>query len=261
MAQLKGRTALVTGASSGIGRACAEALAEAGAAIIACARRHDRLKALQDEIRRFSVPCHFAPVDVRDRRQVERLIKELPDGFRDIDILINNAGLARGLSPVHEGSLDDWAEMIDTNLTGLLTVTRAVLPGMIQRGRGHIVNIGSIAGRQVYPRGTVYCATKFAVRALTQGLLMELTETPIRVSTVDPGLVQTEFALVRFRGDAARAAQTYADTVPLTPRDIAEAVLFCLTRPPHMNIAEMVVMPTAQGSVYHLHRGAHSAGR
>jgi len=198
--------------------------------------------------------CYIQALDVRNRAVVDQFIGNLPSGFQAIDILVNNAGLARGLDPLQTGSHADWDEMIDTNIKGLLNVTRAVLPGMIQRGRGHVVNIGSIAGRYVYPNGGVYCATKFAVRALNQGMLMDLVGTPIRVSTVDPGLVETEFSQVRFRGDIERAASTYTGLSPLTAADIADAVLYCATRPPHVNISEMVVLPTDQASPYHVNR-------
>ncbi len=193
-------------------------------------------------------------LDVRDQPAVGSFIDLLPVEFKSIDILINNAGLSRGLDPIQSGRLDDWEEMIDTNVKGLLYVTRAVIGGMIHRGSGHVINIGSIAGHQVYPGGSVYCATKFAVRALTQGLMMETVNTPVRVSTVDPGLVETEFSLVRYRGDVTRAGTAYNGMTPLTAEDIAEAVLFVATRPAHANIAELVILPTDQASVYHTNR-------
>jgi NADP-dependent 3-hydroxy acid dehydrogenase YdfG len=193
-------------------------------------------------------------LDVRDREQVTNAFASLPDAWKHIEILINNAGLARGFSKTHEGSYEDWDEMIDTNIKGLLTVTRTVVPDMVARGRGHVFNIGSIAGRQVYPNGNVYCASKYAVRAITQGLKMDLLGTGIRVCTIDPGLVETEFSLVRFRGDVTRAAKPYAGTRPLRPEDVAEVAVFCALRPAHVDIAEVVILPTDQASATMVHR-------
>ena len=252
---LKGKTVFITGASSGIGEACARAFAAQGANLVLGARRTDRLLALASYLEEtYGIYCFAGKFDVRDKKRIEVFLEEIPEAFGRIDILVNNAGLARGLGSIHEGDTGDWDEMIDTNVKGLLYVTRSVVPGMIERGRGHIINIGSIAGRQVYPNGTVYCSTKFAVRALTQGMMMDLVDTPIRVSTVDPGLVKTEFASVRFRGDTESAEAVYQGMTPLTAGDIAEAVIFCATRPPHVNISEMVVLPSDQASPYHVHR-------
>lgn len=252
---LNGKVALVTGASSGIGKACAEALIRAGVSVILAARRTEPLYEIEDIASRdYKVKCLSLCIDVRDRGSINSTLTTLPEDFRDIDILVNNAGLARGLGPVHDGDFDDWDEMIDTNIKGLLNITRAVTPGMVERGSGHIINIGSIAGRYVYPNGTVYCATKFAVRALTQGMMMELVDTPIRVSTVDPGLVETEFSLVRFRGDSEKATTPYEGLTPLYSEDVADAVLYCATRPPHVNVSEMVILPSDQASPYHVHR-------
>ncbi len=249
MYSLKNKVVFVTGASAGIGRSCARAFAAEGAKVLLCARRADRLKALAAELKReFGVPIHHFALDVRDRAAVEKAVAGLPGDWQAIEVLVNNAGLSRGLSKLHEGLVSDWEEMIDTNVKGLLYVSRAVIPGMVARGTGHIINIGSIAGHEVYPNGNVYCATKFAVRALSQGLRLDLNGTPLRVSEVSPGMVETEFSLVRFHGDAARAGKVYEGLKPLTPDDIADAVLVCATRPPHVNIAEMVVMPTAQAS-------------
>jgi 3-hydroxy acid dehydrogenase/malonic semialdehyde reductase len=253
--KLKDRIVLITGASAGIGAACARAFAAEGAILVLAARRLDRLKELANELEKsFASRCHVAELDVRDRGRVKAFVNSIPPEFRAIDILVNNAGLARGFDPIQSGSIEDWDEMIDTNIKGLLYMTRAVVPGMVERGIGHIINIGSIAGRQVYPKGAVYCASKFAVHALTQGMLMDLIDTPIRVSTVDPGLVRTEFAQVRFRGDDASAKSVYQGMTPLRAEDIAAAVLFCATRPAHVNIAEMLVLPTDQASAYHVHR-------
>jgi NADP-dependent 3-hydroxy acid dehydrogenase YdfG len=255
MASLTDKIAFITGASAGIGKACAHAFAREGANLILTARRGERIEALAQTLSaQHKIRCHWEKLDIRDQPAVESFVRDLPPEFRAVEILLNNAGLSRGLSPLHQGELQDWEEMIDTNLKGLLYVTRALLPGMVERGRGHIVNIGSIAGRQVYPGGNVYCATKFAVRALTQGMLMELANTPIRVSAVDPGLTETEFSLVRFHGDAERAAGVYKGIEALRSEDIADAVLYVVTRPPHVNVAEMVMLPTAQGSVHHINR-------
>lgn len=252
---LKGKTVLVSGASSGIGEACAKHFASAGANLVLIARRVERLVKLAEDLSRESgTRCCTGQVDVRDRPGIEKFVSALPDEFKSIDILVNNAGLARGFDRIHDGNHEDWDAMIDTNIKGVLNLTRVVTPGMISRGNGHIINIGSIAGRQVYPYGGVYCATKHAVRALTQGLMMDLVDTPVRVSTVDPGMVETEFALVRFEGDEQRAGSVYQGLTPLRADDIAEAILFCATRQPHVNIAEMVVLPTDQASAYHIHR-------
>jgi len=196
-------------------------------------------------------------LDVRDPDAVERFFRDLPPDWKAIDILVNNAGLSRGMDKLHEGLRSDWEEMIDTNVKGLLYVSRAVVPGMVERNRGHIVNIGSIAGHQVYPGGNVYCASKHAVKALTEGLKMDLQGTAVRVSSIDPGLVETEFSVVRFHGDEKRAAKTYENIRPLKGADIAEIVVFCATRPPHVNILETIVLPTAQASVHHVHRDEH----
>jgi 3-hydroxy acid dehydrogenase / malonic semialdehyde reductase len=244
--ELAGRIVLITGASSGIGAACATAFARAGGRLILAARRRDRLEAVAAALE--GVPIHLLTLDVRGPEAVAAAIGSLPGEWSAIDVLINNAGLSRGLAKLHEGLLADWEEMLDTNVKGLLYVTRAVLPGMVERERGHVINLGSIAGHESYPGGNVYCASKAAVRALTSGLRMDLLGTPIRVSTVDPGLVETEFSQVRFHGDAARAAKVYAGLTPLTAADVADVVLFCATRPPHVNVAEVLLLPTAQAS-------------
>jgi 3-hydroxy acid dehydrogenase/malonic semialdehyde reductase len=245
MVSLKDKIVCITGASSGIGRACAEAFAAQGCRLILSARRFERLEELKEELDTESI---IIELDVRDQKKVENTIRSLDDSWSDIDILINNAGLARGLSKMHEGLLSDWEEMIDTNVKGLLYVSREIIPGMVKRNRGHIVNIGSIAGHEVYPNGNVYCASKHAVDALTRGIRMDLVDTQIRVSTVDPGLVETEFSIVRFHGDGDRADQVYKGLDPLTGTDIADAVLYCASRPEHVQIAEMIIFPTAQKS-------------
>ena len=245
MVSLKDKIVCITGASSGIGRACAEAFAAQGCRLILSARRYERLEELKEELDTESI---IIELDVRDQKKVEDTIRSLDDSWSDIDILINNAGLARGLSKMHEGLLSDWEEMIDTNVKGLLYVSREIIPGMVKRNRGHIVNLGSIAGHEVYPNGNVYCASKHAVDALTRGIRMDLVDTQIRVSTVDPGLVETEFSVVRFHGDGDRADQVYKGLDPLTGTDIADAVLYCASRPEHVQIAEMIIFPTAQKS-------------
>ncbi len=255
MTSLRDKIVFVTGASSGIGRSAAKAFAREGARLLLCARRGDALRDLAGELARdHGVPVRAFPLDVRDQPAGAAAVAGLPAEWAAIDVLVNNAGLSRGLDKLHEGLLSDWEEMIDTNVKGLLYVSRAVLPGMVARGCGHVINIGSIAGHEVYPGGNVYCATKFAVNALSRGLRMDLAATPVRVSTVDPGMVETEFSLVRFHGDQARAGSVYKGIQPLTPDDVAEAVIFCATRPPHVSIAEMIVMPTAQASTMLAHR-------
>ena len=250
------RTVLITGASSGIGKACAKAFAAQKARLILCARRIDRIRELERELIALHPECeiHTFELDVRDREAVKAAIASLPEAWKKIDILINNAGLSRGLDKLHEGSYEDWEEMIDTNVKGLLYVTREVVPGMVARNSGHIINIGSIAGHEVYPRGNVYCASKHAVDAITKGLRIDLFDTPLRVTTIDPGLVETEFSSVRFRGNEEKAGQVYKGLTPLSPEDIADAVLWAATRPAHVQIAEMILFPTAQGSSMHVHR-------
>jgi len=251
----KQSTILITGASSGIGMSCANKFAEAGAKLILVARRKDRLKNLAEGLKKlFQTESLVIELDVRRREEVAKKLSTLPQEWQAVDVLVNNAGLSRGLDKLQEGSVDDWEEMIDTNVKGLLYVSRTIIPGMIARGNGMIINIGSIAGQEVYPRGNVYCASKFAVDALTRGLRMDLVDTPLRVCTVDPGLVETEFSNVRFHGDAQRAKQTYQHLTPLTPDDVADAVLFCATRPLHVQLAQIVMMPTSQASTTLVHR-------
>jgi len=215
----------------------------------------ERLEEVGREIKkRYNASWIALPVDVRDLRAVQTAIEGLPEYWQKIDILINNAGLASGLSKIHEGDVEDWEKMIDTNVKGLLYVTRTVVPGMVERGRGDVVNIGSIAGHEVYPGGNVYCATKHAVDALTKGLRIDLVDTPIRVSSVDPGLVETEFSIVRFKGDTERAKNVYKGLKPLTGEDIAETIVFIVSRPPHVQIADVVIFPTAQAASMVVHR-------
>jgi 3-hydroxy acid dehydrogenase / malonic semialdehyde reductase len=245
----------ITGASSGIGRSCAYKFAEAGARLVLIARRKERLEKLALEFKnRFKTESLIYALDVRDRHAVTKFIQKLPLKWQDIDILINNAGLSRGLQKIHEGQFEDWEEMIDTNIKGLLYISRAIIPRMVERKKGTIINIGSIAGHEVYPGGNVYCASKHAVDAITKGMRMDLVDTPIRVCTIDPGLVETEFSEVRFHGDKERAKKTYQNITPLTPEDIADAVIYAASRPPHVQIAELIIMPTAQASTTLVHR-------
>ncbi|MGB7294579.1 MAG: SDR family oxidoreductase [Candidatus Aminicenantales bacterium] len=255
MKSLQDKVVLITGASSGIGRSCAQALAREGARLMLAGRRLQRLEDLAAELNlKLGEDVFFLDFDVRDQAAVERVVNGLPEKWKGVDVLVNNAGLARGLEKLHEGKIEDWEEMIDTNIKGLLYVSRAVIPGMVERGSGHIINIGSIAGHEVYPGGNVYCATKFAVNALSKGMRLDLSGTGLRVSQVSPGMVETEFSLVRFRGDSERTEKVYQGLTPLSPDDIADAVVYCATRPPHVNISEIIVMPTAQASATLAHR-------
>lgn len=255
MKSLKNKIVFVTGASAGIGESAATAFAAQGARVLMCARRLERIEKLAKALEReHRTEARVFRLDVRDQLAVDKAIAGLPEEWRAIDVLVNNAGLSRGMDKLPLGLVSDWEEMIDANVKGLLYVTRAVLPGMIERGRGHIINIGSIAGREIYPGGNVYCATKFAVKALSNAMRLDLHGTPIRVSEVAPGMVETEFSLVRFHGDAERAGKVYQGFTPLGPDDIAEAIVWCATRPPHVNVSEMVVMPTAQASTTLVHR-------
>ena len=239
------KTVFITGASSGIGRATASQLAQQGCRIIACGRREDRLAALKDQ---WGGQVHSLVFDVRDREAVFRAVASLPPEFSEVDTLINNAGNAHGLDLFDQGSLDDWDAMIDINVKGLLYVTKALLPSLLKDGRGHIINIGSTAGKEVYPKGNVYCASKHAVDAINQALRIDLNAHGVRVGAVNPGLVETEFSQVRFKGDTDRAGQVYQGYQPLKPEDIAEIISFVISRPWHVNIADLVVMPTDQAS-------------
>lgn len=251
----EGKTALITGATSGIGRATAQVLAEHGFRLIITGRRKNRLDELGEFLEEeFSTEVKTLHFDVRNVKEVEKALEELEEDWRTIDILINNAGKAKGLSPIQEGKLEHWEEMIDTNIKGLLYMTRAVTPHMVARGSGHIINIGSIAGKEVYPNGNVYCATKFAVDALTRAMRLDLVNHNIRVSQITPGHVEeTEFALVRFDGDAEKA-KIYQDFQPLTAHDIAEAIFYMISCPPHVNVQDMVIMGTQQASATVINR-------
>jgi 3-hydroxy acid dehydrogenase/malonic semialdehyde reductase len=256
MNRIEGKLALVTGASSGIGEACARRFAAEGADVALWARRRDRLEELAEELaREHGVAVHVAAVDVRDRESVRTAVDALLEKAGPPHVLVNNAGLASGLDPIQEGDFEDWDRMIDTNVKGLLHVTRLLLPAMIEAGRGHVINIGSTAGHMVYPRGNVYNATKFAVKALTEAINVDLVGTPLRASSVDPGFVETEFSVVRFHGDEDRASGVYDGFRPLSGDDVADAVFYVANLPPHANILDMVIQPTAQRNAYIVHRG------
>jgi NADP-dependent 3-hydroxy acid dehydrogenase YdfG len=241
---LSKETILVTGATSGFGKAIAEKCAAEGARLIITGRRKERLKALAEKLAK-KAKVHALCFDVRDRKATEKALKSLPTDFRPITALINNAGLALGTAPAHEASLDQWEQMVDTNIKGLMTITRLVLPGMVERGKGYIINMGSVSSRYPYPGGNAYGGTKAFVRQFSLGLRADLVATPIRVTDIEPGLAETEFSLVRL-GDAKKAKAVYQGTAPLRPEDVAETVHWCLTRPPHMNVNTIEIMPACQ---------------
>ncbi len=247
MFDLKGKVIFITGASSGIGEACAEAFARCGSRLLLCARREGRLASLAERLQtQHAADVHYFRLDIADAGAVARAVADLPEAWQRIDVLVNNAGLSLALDKVYENKIEDIETMVDTNVKGLLYVTRAVAPGMAARNSGHIINIGSTAGHGIYPGGTVYCATKHAVNAITQGLKMDLHGTNVRVTSVDPGLTHTEFSLVRFSGDQERAGATYEGMTPLTGADIAETIVFCASRPTHVNILDVILTPVAQ---------------
>jgi NADP-dependent 3-hydroxy acid dehydrogenase YdfG len=255
MKSFKEKTVFITGASSGIGEACAHRFAAEGARLLLCARRKKRLDEVRTElIKKYQSEVFTFVLDVRERQKVERTLETLPAEWKAVDVLLNNAGLARGFSKLHEGMIDDWEEMIDTNIKGLLYISRKIIPWMIERGKGDIITIGSIAGHEVYPNGNVYCATKHAVDALTRGIRIDLLGTPLRIATVDPGMVETEFSLVRFHGNKERADNVYHGLQPLSGADVADAVFYCASRPKHIQIAEIIILPTAQRSSTLVHR-------
>ncbi|HWF67709.1 MAG TPA: SDR family NAD(P)-dependent oxidoreductase [Acidobacteriaceae bacterium] len=246
---LAGKTIFITGASAGIGAACAERFAQEGARLLLAARRGDRLQELTPRLMAAGAKdVHTIALDVRHRTQVQSAWDSLPKEWQSVDILINNAGLSRGLTKLYEDVIDDWEEMIDTNVKGLLYVTRAVVPGMVERRHGHVVNIGSTAGYLAYPNGAVYCATKAAENRITEGLREDLLGTPVRVTTVDPGMVETDFSKVRFRGDEERAARVYQGLTPLVAEDVADAICWVVTRPAHVNIAQVLMTSVDQAN-------------
>lgn len=251
---VKNKTVFITGASSGIGKACAEQFAELGAHLIITARRSDRLKELADKLSsEHGIQCTPVQLDVRDNKSVESVFKDLEARSIDVDILVNNAGLALSSDKIQESNIENWETMIDTNIKGLLYVTKAALPFMLKKNQGHIINIGSIAGHECYTAGNVYSATKHAVRAITKSLRLDLGGTAIRVSEIDPGAVETEFSEVRW-SDKKRAREFYQDFIPLTADDIADNVIYCATRPLHVNISELIVLPQAQASISTIYR-------
>lgn len=252
---MKNKTVLITGATSGIGLSSANIFAKNGARLILAARRINRLKQVSTLLKKkYKTDIKIIQLDVRNNSHVKKEVNKLDRNWNEIDILINNAGLSRGLDKLHEGSILDWEEMIDTNVKGLLYVSRAVIPLMVKRNKGHIINIGSIAGHEVYPKGNVYCATKHAVDAITKGMRLDLVDTNIRVTTIDPGLVETEFSLIRFRGDKNKAKAVYNGIAPLTPDDIANAIFYAASRPENVVVAEMLLLPNKQGSSTVVHR-------
>jgi NADP-dependent 3-hydroxy acid dehydrogenase YdfG len=243
------KTILITGASSGIGEGCARKFASQGARLILNSRSADKLTALAEELKeKYDAECYVMPFDVCNRESAAAALNALPQEWKSIDVLVNNAGLAIGVDKEYEGNLDEWDVVIDTNVKALLSMTRLVVPGMIERGRGHIINIGSIAGDAAYPGGSVYCATKAAVKALSDGLRIDLVDTPLRVTNIKPGLVETNFSVVRFRGDKQKADNVYRGIKPLNGDDIAEVVYFAASAPEHMQVAEILVMPTYQAT-------------
>lgn len=246
---------LITGATSGIGEATARLLSKKNYSLILCGRRTDRLKNLQKELS-ANTEVTFLSFDVRDKDAVKKAIASLPTQWKAVDVLINNAGNAHGLDPIHTGSLEDWDAMMDINVKGLLYVSREVIPGMTERKKGHIINLGSIAGKEVYTNGNVYCASKFAVDALTRGMRMDLNPFGIKVTSVHPGLVDTEFSIVRFKGDADKASNVYKGIDPLRGEDIADIILYVLSAPAHVVLADITVFPTAQASATIVNRKA-----
>lgn len=247
------KLALITGATSGIGKATAEAFANQNIDLIICGRRTERLENLKKELSK-KVKIYTLQFDVRDKLAVSNAIASLPDAFQNIDILVNNAGNAVGLSSIQEGETEDWDYMIDANVKGLLYVSKAVISGMVYRKSGHIVNISSIAGKEVYANGNVYCASKHAVDALTKGMRLDLYKHGIKVTSINPGMVETEFSNIRFKGDEKRAAKVYEGVTPLTAEDIADTILFCVTRMAHVQIADLTILASAQGSASEVFR-------
>jgi 3-hydroxy acid dehydrogenase/malonic semialdehyde reductase len=255
MSLLEGKITFITGASAGIGKACAELFAKEKSNLILTARRIDRLKSLANKLERaHSIKVKCIKLDVRNYLQIEDAVNFLEKNWKGIDILINNAGLSRGLDKIYEGKKEDWEEMIDTNIKGLAFVTRHVLPLILKRKNGHIINIGSTAGHEVYPNGNIYAATKFAVKALSQSTRLDVLDKGIKVTSIDPGMVETEFSMVRFRGDKTKAKNVYKGLKPLSAKDVAEAVLFAATRPKDVNINQIILTPLAQASSTQVHR-------
>lgn len=255
MKSLQGKIVFVTGASSGIGKTTAIAFAQEGAKLLLCARRLEKLQELAQSLKEAGSPAiHAFALDVQDRAAVEASIAGLPKEWQEIDVLVNNAGLSRGLTKLQEDDPQNWEEMIDTNVKGLLYVTRAVVPGMVKRGRGHVINLGSTAGYITYANGAVYCGTKAAEKAITEGLKIDLMGTPVRVTSIDPGMVETAFSEVRFRGDTEKAAKVYENITPLQPEDVADAIVWAASRPAHVNIHNVLMTSIDQANSTVLHR-------
>jgi serine 3-dehydrogenase len=249
MRSLENKIVLITGASSGIGKSCAKEFAKLKCNLILVARRKEKLDSFADELKKeFNINVLTSKLDVRIFEEVKNFYDNLPAEWKQVEVLINNAGLARGLDKFYQGKVEDWDEMIDTNIKGLIYISRIVVPQMVERESGHIINIGSTAGHDTYPMGNVYAATKFAVKALSQSFRIDLLEKGIKVSSVDPGMVETEFSKVRFSGDEERAKKVYQGLTPLTPDDVADAVVYCATRPKHVNINQIILTPLAQAS-------------
>jgi len=247
MTRLNNKIVFISGASSGIGKACANVFAEEGAKLILAARRNERLVHLAKELKeKFNTESKILSFDIQNYSAIKESFASLPEEWKDVDILINNAGLAQGMHKLYEGNPEDWDVMINTNIKGVLYLSREVLPYMVKRESGHVINLGSTAGHDVYPFGNVYCATKFAVNAISQSLRIDVLDKSIKVSSVDPGMVETEFSVVRFSGDVERAKNVYKGVEPLTPQDVADAILYCSTRPKHVNINEIILTPIAQ---------------
>ncbi|KAI8337180.1 hypothetical protein BC941DRAFT_426939 [Chlamydoabsidia padenii] len=254
--RLKGKTVFITGASAGIGLATAHEFAKAGSNLILTARRMDRLTSLKQELQDTfaGIQVHTMGLDMRDKPRIDKAVADLPESFKQVDVLVNNAGLVIGMDPVESVTEEAYDTMFNTNVKGLVFLTQAILPIMKKRQQGHVINMGSVAGKEAYPGGSIYCGTKHAVEAITRSLLFELMETPIRVSQICPGMVETEFSKVRFGGDSQKAADVYDGMTPLMGQDIAELVVFTASRPPHVNICDMLVFPTAQASARMVHR-------
>lgn len=251
---MKGKTILITGATSGIGEACARKFAAMGSNLILNGRNEDKLERLKQELTALGIEVLTLPFDVRDRQAMRQALDSLQGQWKAIDVLINNAGLVLGMDKEHEGSLDEWDVVIDTNIKALLAMTRMIVPGMVERGCGHIINIGSIAGDAAYAGGSVYCATKAAVKALSDGLRIDLVDTPLRITNIKPGMVETNFSVIRFRGDQQKADAVYEGIRPLTGDDIADVVYYAASAPAHVQIAEVLVMPTYQATGTICHR-------
>ena len=252
---MSAKIVLITGASSGIGEACAKRFAQGGYKVIINSRTASKLNTLKQELEeKYNAQVFSLPFDVRDREGAKKALASLPNSWQEIDILVNNAGLVIGVDKEYEGSLDEWDIVIDTNIKSLLAMTRLVVPGMVERGRGHIINMGSIAGDAAYPGGSVYCATKAAVKALTDGLRMDLVHTPLRITNIKPGMVETNFSVIRFRGDREKADNVYKGIKPLTGEDIADTVFYAASAPEHVQIAEVLILPVHQASGTIVHR-------